>query len=467
MQNSKLSSQILPEISESWHLFIQKVESELRSLNATNNKNNNRIKELEIHLPKLDEMKKVCALNVKEIFSYRTFLSYFNLGLKRYLDGLDFLKENNNLDNDAVGQLYNDIINHPVITQLKDEYNNLPQTIKKTDELIKQYEGLISGEVIDQSLIQELLDKFELDDKTKKDVLLYSLVIKAVKENEKIENKEAKEAKIIKSTNKAEELIKIYEEKNNEYKKLLSNCANIFGKMSVEEITKYESEVSNFDQISLDNYDKSTLLKIYVIAFSQIKTKIDSLIETVKDLMMDKVNLNKENKNLEELINKYDLMINKLSGQMPNIDEVDYDKDFFLALDLFYRPLADRRLLSFNRAALKEYIPILASRTYLHDTRGEIRHMSGVDNIEDAINKRIDILITRDFKLSYAMVGDKVLILGMSNTDDFNYENRFKQAMRRNMGIVCNQIDCIEVKDKNYLKLQMELIDRIFNSRVK
>ena len=461
MQNSKLSKKILPELSKSWRLFIQKVESELRSLKATNTKNSNRVKELEIHLQKLEEMKKVCSADVRKIYNYRAFLSYFNTGLKRYLDGLDLLEERDNLDNDAVGQLYNDIINNPVIVSLNKEYNKLLPGIKTDESLIKQYEELVNGEKLDQKLIQKLLDKFELDEKIKKDILLYSFVISVAKDKT-----ESKEDKIAKTINKAEELIKLYNDKTNEYQDLLFKCYDIYKQMSEEEIVAYDSLATNLDQLSLDAFNNLTLLKIYVMAIFKIKSKIDGLIETMKDLMMDKVSLNKENKCLEELINRYIGIMSEIDKLMLKYVE-NYDKDFFLALNVFKMPFAGERILLNNRELFEKYIPMICDNSILLDLDVEIKSMDDVDTIEDYWGKRIYLLKTIDFKLPYVMVGNKVLVLGMASINDSDYDDEFVYKMKRNIKCILDQIKCIEENDKNYLGIQMELINSIFGSKEK
>ena len=51
MQNSKLTNIIIPNLADSWNLFIQKVKEELRQLKTEHSRENNRCKELSIHIP--------------------------------------------------------------------------------------------------------------------------------------------------------------------------------------------------------------------------------------------------------------------------------------------------------------------------------------------------------------------------------------------------------------------------------
>lgn len=465
MQNSKLTNIIIPNLAESWKLFIQKVTDELRQLKTDHSRENNRCKELSIHIPKLAEMKRKCNDNIKEIYNYRIFLSYVDdsLELKNFLNGLDYLKEHDNMDNDAVKSLYNSIINYPRIVSLNEEYDRLLLKTKLNKDQIKTYENLINEEVINISLITELLDKYDLPDNIKKNVLTYALAMSSKKEYTS-----DKEVSSNKTNAKFGELLKIYEEINKNNQELIARCLYNYKNINESQRESYEKIASKWEEISSKDFNKGELLKIYMVAFVKTKQSIESLTESVKDLRMDDISLNKEVNYFKILIKKYNKLIEIITSLTITNEEIIDDEDrVFFAHNTFNILLIDKEILRKNIDSFEKYINEVNNSSNRLDDDVETYRMLGVDEVEDLLDKRINVLKTLDYKLAYVMVDDNVLVISIADISDFNFERGFVRLVKTNANTLKKQIKYIETKDKEYLKLQSELKEDLLNQRKK
>ncbi len=473
MQNSKLSTIIVPSLSNSWQKFISKVKEELNSVESTNTTVANRINELKDIIPRVKEACEESKDNIEKILKYRDAFVAIDNNLSSCFDALEFFKSQNNLDNDAAKTIYERIVKAPIINELSEEYSGL--LIKKdyAKKEIKPLLDLIRGKKYDQDLIKELLNKYNFDEKTKKDVLLYSLVSSSVKQNEV---KEVKEEKKLRKKEQAEayrdkirELIDRYQNKKNELTDLFNICYGIKKRMTPDTYNMYKGYISNPSEALRYGFDDDAMLMIYTMSFFKIKEDIEDYIEGISDLEIDNANLSGEVSFFEELINEFGMISEKIKGLYEEEEEIEDDdtRKVFFALDPFNRLIPSTSLLANNKNSINTFIKkVNSSNNHIIDGINVV-HMQGVEEIEELLGKTVYLLSTSNYKMPYIMINDCVLVLAISSSSDTKFNNAFSHIVKGGLLPIRRQMALIEDRNQDYIDLENDLLKDILSEKEK
>ena len=468
MQNSNLSLKIFPSIKEDWLSFIQKVSKNLQDMMLTFNNDKRRLKDLERIINKMQEIKGLSKDNIEEILNYKELFMYIDNSLESSFAALNFFKTQNNFDNEAVKVIYERIINSPKIIKINSEYNGLSMKISFDKERIKKLGELIRGSKIDYSLIKELIDKYQLNDDMKKNVLFYPLVMLSIRQNEAKNNKEIiakkKEEKDKFYRDRFNELCKYYQTRKEELKDLLVKCFNVREKLSHNEIDMYNSYINNPTEIAEFGFDDNIKFKIYILSFFKIKKDLESFIDGISDLQIDDVNLDDELVFFQEMINEFNEIANKLVQlTKDNEEELDeFENNVFFALDAFNRLIINEELLSEkNRSSLKALFHKIENTSNSKIDGVKTNRMLGVSEEEKVLGKNISMLTTSKIKLAYIMVGKKVLVIdGVDNNND-KFDRIVRLAISKNIVPIKKQIAWISENNLDYCNLQKTIISEI------
>lgn len=474
MQNSKLTTKILPSITESWEHFIRLVATELEQLKQTNRKNSSRSKELLNHISKIDDIKRLCETDASKILEHRVFLLYIDPTLENSFDALEFFKEQDNLDNDAVRIIYNKIINSPEIVKLNEKYHNLMMKLNFANDQTKPLEELIRGKKLDQNLIIELLDKYNLDDKTKKDVLLYAMVKSAVKQDEVKNNKETtatlREEKAKLYREKIKELCEIYRKidagNNSLYDKLFAKIQN----MSSEEKAICKAYSGKPSEAKQSGFDDIVMLKVYITALFRLREEIEEYIDSLAEVQMEKTNLKDDIDFLKEEIDEYDNILTEINNLMKDEKQVEDDEEdinVFFAVDAFRRPLIDTDLLENNHKSINAFIE---KARYINNNLIEginVTSMLGVQEAEELLSRNVYLVSSSNYKLAYIVVNNSIFVIGMAERTDEKFDRSFVRLVKDNRSTLRNQIVYIKEKDKDYIDLQRYIRERYLEKEEK
>lgn len=455
MQNSNLSS-IIPNLNDSWQIFIQKVQEEISSIKTANHNDANRFKELEGYIAKLGEIKKICEKNPAEILNHRLFLLHIDnsLSKKNHFEALSYLKDNGNLDNDSVKMIYDEIMRSPGVVSLNEKYNNLELKLDFAKDQIKPLEDLVSGKKYDQVLIQNLLDKYDFNDEIKKNILFYSIVMMAIKQDEinnSLDDENKKEDKAKLYHDKIIELCNEYQNKKDDYKDLFAKCYSIIQKMDHDEIFMYKEYIDNPREAIKQGFNE---VNIYVMSLLKMRKDIEDYIDGISDLEMEVHNLIDEIVFFKEMLDKFDKNIEKVSSLLKekseNYEEVN---DIFFALDPFNRLIMNKSLLinnidSINSVTKKEFDDENNSSQELFES-------------EELLKRKVYLLSTDNYKLAYVMVNNCVLVLGIDDNSNTKFNSILNRVVRTNLLAIRKQINLILQMDDNYIALQNEIKEDI------
>ena len=470
MQNSKLSTIIVPKLNNSWTLFISKVKEELAKMESSNNERANRIIELKERIPKIKEIIDKSKDNIAIILDYRNVFVNIDITLKSSFDALEFFKSLNNLDNDAAKTLYKKIVESPMVNGLSDEYNSLLLDKDYAKKENKPLEDLVRGKKFDQVLIQKLLDKFELGDEVKKDVLLYSLVSSSVKQSEvKINKEEAlarKQEKARLYRDRIKELCEEYKAIKEKYKDLFAICYNIKNNMTPDEFDTYKGYIGNPSEAMKYGFDSEAILMVYTMALFKIREDIDQYIEGIGDMDMNTDKLSGEISFFQELIREFKNIANTINElyQEEIDEEVDEENNkVFFATDPFKRLIVNKEIISSNKNSINAFIrKVNSSNNHVIEGIKAI-HMLGVADTEELLGKTIYLLSTTNYKMAYIMVNDCVLVLGIADTSDTKFNNAFNHIIRGGFLAIKDQINMIENGNKDYIELQKGFIKELLS----
>ena len=472
MQNSNLSSKIFPIIKDDWSNFIKKVEDELQQLMNTYTTNKRRLKDLERLITKLKEISNISKDNVIEILNYKELFMYIDNSLESSFNALKFFKDQDNLDNVAVKEIYERIVASPKIIKINSEYNSLLIKIGFDEERIKRFNELIRGSKVDFTLIRELLNKYKLDDKTKKNILFYPTLMMAIRQTDVKDNKEVivenKEEKAKFYQNRFSELVNEYQKKKNELKDLLIHCFNIRKNMNKSEIDMYSSYANNIDELNSYEFNDDIKTKIVVLAFFKIKKDIESYIDGISDLQMEKVDLDSEIVFFCEMIDEFNHIANLLN-EIIKVDEQNEEvtnNNVYFALDAFNRLIINKDLLvDKNKSSIKALFQKADSINNARIEGVKTNPVLGVEDEEKLIGKTISMITTSRMKLAYIVVNKNILIItGVDNSNE-RFDRLVKLAVNKNLFAIKNQIALIESEDVNYIELQNQIIDGILGDK--
>ena len=464
MQNSNLSSKIFPIIKEDWENFLQKVEHELQEMITIYNNDKRRIKDLERLINKIKEISDLSKDNMKEILNYKELFLYIDNSLESSFDALNFFLEQDNFDNVAVKSIYERIVTSPKIIKLNSEYSGLSIKVQFDKERIKRLGELIRGSKIDFTLIKELLNKYQLDDNKKKNILFYPVVMLSIRQNDLRNSKEkSKDLKEKFYQERFNELIKDYQKKKESFKELLVYCFNIRKNMNQGEIETYNAFVNNPTEIGEYDFNDEIKFKIYTLAFFKLKKDIESYIDGIIDLQIDS-DLDGEIVFFHEMIGEFENLANILNGLM-SINSINDDlenSNVYFALDAFNRLIIKKELLvDKNKSSIKA---LLQKADSINNARIEgvrTNHMLGVEDEEKLLGKSISMVTTSKMKLAYIVINKNILIIsGVANNNE-KFDRVVKLAVNKNMFAIKNQISLIEEEDLDYIELQNRIINSI------
>lgn len=472
MQNSNLSSKIFPIIKDDWSNFIKKVEDELQQLMDTYTTNKRRLKDLERLITKLKEISNISKDNVIEILNYKELFMYIDNSLESSFNALKFFIDQDNLDNVAVKEIYERIVASPKIIKINSEYNSLLIKIGFDKERIKRFNELIRGSKVDFTLIKELLNKYKLDDKTKKNILFYPTLMMAIRQTDVKDNKavitENKEEKAKFYQNRFNELVNEYQNKKTELKDLLIHAFNIRKNMSKSEIDMYSSYANNIDELNSYDFNDEIKTKIFVLAFFKIKKDIESYIDGISDLQMEEIDLDSEIVFFHEMIEEFNHIANLLN-EIIKVDEQNEEvtnNNVYFALDAFNRLIINKDLLvDKNKSSIKALFQKADSINNARIEGVKTNPVLGVEDEEKLIGKTISMITTSRMKLAYIVVNKNILIItGVDNSNE-RFDRLVKLAVNKNLFAIKNQIALIESEDVNYIELQNQIIDGILGEK--
>ena len=464
MQESNLSSKIVPNLRDGWSFFVAKVEKNLSELIGQFNKDKQRIRDLERVINKINEITNASKDDLTNILKYRELFMYVDNSLESSFDALDFFREQNNFDNNAVKSIYNRIINSPEIIKLTSEYHSLSIKIEFDKERIKRLSSLVNGSKVDYTLITELVKKYKIDNNKKKDILLYPVVMLSIKQKEISDNK-TKEMPNVKEKflERFKTICNDYYARKEDFNDLLFHCYSIREKMDYQELNTFNSFINNPSEIEKYNPKKDTIIKVYTLAFFKIKKDIEKLIDSISDMDNDEYN-DDDLIFLEEVINEFSQIGNKLNSLDNAILDENNNKNnnVFFLLDAFNRLIINDDIIKEqNISNLKALIEKLANISNAKIEGVKTYHMLGVDDLEKILGKNISMLTTSKMRLAYVTVGKSILIIQGSDTTSNRFDKDVKIAITRNIVPIRKQIELIQDNDIDYIELQNKILSSI------
>lgn len=466
MQNSNLS-RLLPILKRDWALFTETIEKDIEDAIVSLNKDLRRAKEINRIINKIDDIISSCDDNIVSIIDHRDLFLYVDNSLDDSFAALLFFKEKNSLDNSAVQQIYNKIINSPKILKMQDEYRNLSIKIQFIRERIKKIENLLRGENIDLSLVNELIKKYEFDEKTMKNILLYIITSLGIKQKEtreeiapqdEIDTEEVFQREFKNLTNN-------YKRKKEELKDVLFKCFFIRQRMLKEEYLTYSGYINDTDELLKENFKNEELLKIYTISFFKIKKDIEDLIDGIKEYSFENVDklkeefffINEEISELESVAEKIRSLIKTDEIQKQTSDEYNV---FFL-VDGMDRLVISEELIHDNRRNIMTLLRKSVDMDNADISGVRTNRMLGVNDTERLIGKNISMLTTSKVILSYITVGKNILVITGTKVTDDTIKNDTISAVNRNFMAIKRQIAYIEDSDLDYYEFQNYIIKKI------
>ena len=473
MQNSNLSLNIFPNSKKSWESFIKKVDANLQEVMTQFNNDKRRIKDLERIIAKLKEISNLSKDNILEILNYKELFMYIDNSLESSFDALNFFMKQDNCDNPAVKMIYDRIVNSPMIIKINSEYNSLVIKVQFDKERIKKLSELIRGSKIDFVLIEELINKYKFDDKTKTSIMLYPVIMLSIKQNQVRNNKEVidnkKEEKEKFYRERFSELCKKYLSKKEDFKDLLVKSYSIKEKLNPREIDMYTTFINNPNEISDYDFTDDIKLKIYVLSFFKIKRDIENFIDGIEDYLIDENDLDDEIVFFAEMLNEFETIAIKLSSFISDekIDTNEMGNNVYFALDAFNRLLIKEELLSSkNRSSIKALLEKIDNVNNSKIDGVRTNHMLGVSNEEEILGKNISMLTTSKMKLAYIMVGKSVLIIAGDTTNSDKFDKVVRLAINKNLVPIKKQIMLIEDSNLDYIELQNRIINDIIGEEI-
>ena len=445
MQETNLSSKIIPSLREDWQGFIDIIQNDYRKLINQLTKDKQRIRDLERVINKINEITNASKNNITNILKYRDLFMYVDKKLASSFDALEFFQKQDNLDNVAVKAIYNRIINSLEIIKLTSEYNSLTIKVEFNKERIKKLSGLINGNKIDYPLINELIHKYNFDDNKKKNILLYPVIMLSTKakEDKKLPSNQKEKIK-----EKFKELCQEYYHKKEEFNNLLVNSFYMKEKMSVQELDTYTSFIKKLDDMKKYELNDEEKYKVYVLSFFKCKKDIEKVIDGISDLLEDE-DVEDDLLCLEELVNDFTEIVNKIQAFTLNKSEEKKDnKGVYFALDAFNRLIINQDILVDNA---KVYESILDSNIHPY-------HMPGVSDLENVIKKSIMVFNINDINTVFIQVNNSILIIYASKVSIDNFERNVRHVVAKNIVPIKKQIELIINNDIDYIELEKRIV---------
>ena len=464
MQNSNLSTILFPRLKESWSIFISRIEKDLRDMVSASRSDEKRLEELRDTIKDLEEINSLSKDNIEKIMDYRDKLLAIDESLKMSFDALDFFKRQNDFDSKAVRAIFENIITSPSIIKVRSEYNRLLIKIPVDKEIIKKYSELIRGGKVDYSLINELLDKYKFDDKTKKDVLSYTIVMLSIKQktikNDKEDSLKKSEEKLKFYQDRFKELCHNYQEKKENLKDLLMKCFITRKKLSPQELSMYNAYASNPNEISKNGFKDEVMFKIYTLAFFKIQKDIKNYIDGFSELSMEENDLDDELKFFQEMLNEFDDIADKLNSLSKDSKEVDDEisNNVFFALNAFNHLIIDEDVLEENKSNIKALFQKADNITNARIEGVKTYHMHGVEEEEKELGKNISMIVTSKVKLAYIMVNKSILIVSGADFNNARFDRIVKLAINNNMLAIKKQIALITENNLDYIEMQEGIV---------
>ena len=474
MENSNLSSKILPIIKNDWTSFIDILQKELLNMNNILNEDLRRIKELDKLINKLKEIINVSKDNPELILEYQELFTYVDSSLASSFEALRFFKENDNFDNSAVSVIYNRIINSLNIVEKIDEHRNLTIKTQFLRERMKRIQSLLRGNIIDFDLINELVDKLKVTDEVKKNIIAYPFIMLAVRQKEITDKKDntvsldktRQEEQIKKNKERFDEICQKYHDMKEKYKNLLLLCFEVRKDLSLDEVKMYSNYINDSMELLTESFDKDAISKIVVLNLFKVKKDVENIIAGIQDMVTD------NSIDLKDELDYLDEMIKEFNETIQTVLKFDYDKNgdkvheknilkTFFALDAFNRLLIDKDLLIDNQSSVIALIEKIAGSVNAKIEGARTNHMLGVSDLEKLLEKNISMITSSKIMLAYIVVDDSVLIISgtLAGSDKFNHE--IISTVKRNIVSIRRQIELIKHNDLDYVELQNSILKTI------
>ena len=457
MQNTNLSK-ILPLLVNDWSLFINHVSKNMEELMLTYNNNKRRIRDLERIIIKINDVISLSKNKYEDILDYKDLFMYVDNSLEFSFDALNFLKKQNNLDNPAVKSIYERIVNSPKIMEITSEYHSLSIKVQFDKEKIKKLQALSRGTNIDFHLIKELISKSEFNDKTKKNILFYPVVMLSIKQKDKEKKSVDKTANEKKYHDDVLMIHKDFQQQKEKYKDLIIKCFNIREKLSVEEIEMYRNSFNSFN--SIEGFDDELKIKICTLYFFKVKRELEKFINGISDYYIDEVSFDDEISYYNEKMREWNEVADYLKKILDSQKKENGQYNVFFALDAFNRLIIDERLLS------KENLNSVSTSSLNKESNEDIFH--NFVECSDLLKNKIMYLETDKVKLVYLIINDNILILSGTNqlVDDIKFDTMMNLTIYKNIIPIKKQIKLLEEKDINYLDIQNQIIETIINKEM-
>jgi len=468
MQNSNLSK-LLPILKRDWTLFIDTIEKDVEETISSLNKDLRRTKELNRIINKIDDIVASCDDNIINILDHRDLFLYVDNTLDESFAALMFFKEKNNLDNYAVRQIYEKITNSPKIVKMQDEYKNLSIKVQFIRDRIKKIQNLLRGNNIDFSLVEDLVKKYDFDEKTKKNIMFYLITTLGVKQKEVKEEEKLVSEEIVDNPELfKEEFRKItqkYQNKKEELRDILVKCFSIRQKMTREEYLTYCGFINDQEELLKESFNEDEILKIYTIGFFKTKKDIENLINGIADYSIEDINKYKEEvlfieEEIVELEDFADKIKKYLNVEQKN-EKIQEDYNVFFLIDGLNRLVIPKELIEDNRRNVETIIRKSSNMDNADIDGVRTNRMLGVSDSERLIGKNISMITTSKLILSYITVGKNILIITGTKVTDDTIKNNTVSAINRNFMAIKRQIAYIEDNDLDYLDLQNQIIKNI------
>lgn len=456
MQNSKLSNNIFPRIRKDWLDFVELVQQELNAMKKENNRDIGRIKDLARYISKLEEIKEVCKDNIEAIFKYRDFFAFIGSPSEEQFNSLEFLRSQNNLDNDGVVPIYYQIVNSPKIDSMTSKYQSLLVKAPFVKKQIDSFEDLVNGLNYNIELIKEFMDKYGFDDNKKKNILFYTVVMSSIRQEDIKEVVDKKQD----NRDKFKALVDLYHDLKEKNNILLSRSYQIKESINQSEYDIYKGYINNPSDADNENFRSEVILKIYVLAVFKLQKDIEQYIGCISELQSGELNLNGEIKYFRELVDEYKEDLDKIRNLIKS-NKIILEGSTLFALNSFNRLIVDPELIK-NDPDVETFVDN-------YDTRDKtIRVVQmNIPELEELLRREIYMVTTPKSRLAYIMVNNCALILMGTSINDNKFNQKLNNIVRLNLLAIRKQIELISERNDDYLDLEKEIIDNVMKSNTK
>lgn len=280
------------------------------------------------------------------------------------IDDINYLKifsNENMLDNYAAEEIYKRIIKKINVKQLNEKINSNNQKLYKNNQIIKEINELINNQIYNLNTLKELCDALQIDEKTKRIILLYPIYSTVTKNNIKNTEKEIQEEnqnekkdnqkeinlksktdieektedvdpKVYETMNRYIELFNQVQKKQSDivkkYLYLLQKYQSKYEKLTKREIKQYSRYIEilkNEHKEPEETYesDKETLAMVYYIKYMACYKEIDSEIKTSISPKEEEIHDIKKMNEYIDRVEILDLFLNDMDNICSKLQKID------------------------------------------------------------------------------------------------------------------------------------------------